>query len=64
MSRHGRLMPPTTRVFVISLILTVLAVGSVFFSVPIVGHYLRAHRFWIVTGAYALLAGGVILRGL
>ncbi|MHB8886484.1 MAG: hypothetical protein ACYC5H_15660 [Methylovirgula sp.] len=64
MSRHGRLTPPTLRVFVISLVLAVLAVGSVFFSVPLIGHYLHAHRFWVVTGAYALLAGGVILRGL
>ena len=64
MSRLGRLMPPTYRVFIISLVLTVLAVASVFFSVPLIGHYVHAHRFWIVTGAYALLAGGIILRGL
>ena len=64
MSRHGQLTPPTYRVFIISLVLALLAVASIFFSIPFIGHYLHAHRFWVLTGAYALLAGGVILRGL
>lgn len=64
MARHRRLMPPSNLVFIISLALAVLAVASVFFSIPVIGHYLRFHRFWVVTGAYALLAAGVILRGI
>ncbi len=60
--RSRRLTPPSTLVFAISLILAVLAVASVFFHVPVVGHYFRVHGFWIMTGAYALLAAGVILH--
>lgn len=61
--RHHRLTPPSNLVFVISLFLAVLAVVCVFFRVPEIGHYVRAHAFWIMTAAYALLAAGVLLRG-
>ncbi|MGO9134972.1 MAG: hypothetical protein ACLP8A_13135 [Methylovirgula sp.] len=59
---HRRLTPPSNVVFVISLILAVLAVVSVFFHIPSIGSYVAGHRFWIMTAAYALLAAGVILR--
>lgn len=59
---NRRLTPPSNIVFVISLILAALAVVSVYFHIPRIGHYVAAHRFWIVTAAYALLAAGVILR--
>lgn len=60
--RRRRLTPPSNLVFVVSLVLAVVAVASVFFAVPFVGHYFRVHGFWIMTGAYALLAAGVILH--
>lgn len=59
--RHRRLTPPSNLVFTISMILALLTVACVFFVVPAVGHYFRAHAFWIMTGAYALLAAGVLL---
>jgi hypothetical protein len=57
-----RLTPPSNVVFVVSLVLAVLAVASMFFHVPVVGPYFRHHGFWIMTGAYALLAAGVLLH--
>jgi hypothetical protein len=62
MFRYRRLTPPSQLVFIVSLVLAVLAVASVFFSIPVAEHYLRLHRFWVLTGAYALLAAGVLLR--
>lgn len=58
--RH-RLTPPSNLVFTISMILAVVTVASIFFAVPVVGHYFRHHAFWLMTGAYALLAAGVLL---
>jgi hypothetical protein len=60
--RRSRLTPPSNAVFAISLLLAVLAVASMFFHVPVVGPYVRHHGFWIMTGAYALLAAGVLLH--
>lgn len=60
--RNRRLTPPSNLVFIVSLVLAVVAVASVFFHVPVVGHYFRQHGFWIMTGAYALLAAGVLLH--
>jgi hypothetical protein len=61
--RH-RLTPPSNLVFFISLVLAVLAVVSEFFKIPSIGPWVGTHRFWIVTAAYALLAAGVLLRGM
>lgn len=63
MFRHRRLTPPSNLVFVVSLIIAVVAVVSVFYPIPVVGRYVSLHRFWVATGAYALLAAGVVLRG-
>jgi len=60
----NRLTPPSTLIFLVSLVLAVLAVVSVFYHIPAIGHYVAAHRFWIVTAAYALLAAGVLVRSL
>lgn len=60
----NRLTPPSTLIFLVSLILAVLAVVSVFFAIPTIGHYVAVHRFWIVTAAYAILAAGVLMREL
>lgn len=62
MFRRSRLTPPSNAVFAVSLLLAVLAVASMFFHVPVVGVYFRHHAFWIMTGAYALLAAGVLLH--
>lgn len=62
MFRRSRLTPPSNAVFAVSLLLAVLAVASMFFHVPVVGVYFRHHGFWIMTGAYALLAAGVLLH--
>jgi hypothetical protein len=59
-----RLTPPTFPVFLISLVLAVLALASLRFSIPYVGHYVVAHRFWVMAAAYAVLAAGVIFVGL
>ena len=58
--RH-RLTPPSTLVFAISMLLAMVTVASMFFAAPVVGHYFRHHALWIMTGAYALLAAGVLL---
>jgi hypothetical protein len=41
-----------------------LAVASLYTHVPAVGHYVTAHRFWVMTAAYATLLAGVIFDGL
>ncbi len=58
----NRLTPPSGPVFLISLVLAVLAVVSMFYRIPSIGHQVEAHRFWILAGAYALLTAGVLLR--
>ncbi len=59
-----RLTPPSFPVFIISLSLAVLAVASLYVHVPIVGHYLVPHRFWVITAAYVILLIGVVFAGL
>lgn len=61
--RH-RLTPPSNLVFLVSLVLAVLAVVSEFVKIPSIGPYIAAHKFWIMTAAYALLTAGVLLRGM
>jgi hypothetical protein len=61
--RH-RLTPPSNLVFLISLVLAVVAVVSEFFKIPSIGPWVHEHKFWIMTAAYALLAAGVLLRGM
>jgi hypothetical protein len=53
------LSPPTTAVFVISLILAVLAVISSFVVIP----FISAHAFWVAIIAYVSLAVGNLFRG-
>ncbi len=59
-----RLTPPTFPVFIISLILAVLAAASLYANIPVVGHYISAHRFWVMAAAYAILFIGVVFDGL
>jgi len=53
------LSPPTTAVFVISLILAVLAIIGTFVTIPLIS----AHAFWVAIIAYIILAVGNVFRG-
>ncbi|MCI0599695.1 MAG: hypothetical protein L0Y50_03820 [Beijerinckiaceae bacterium] len=59
-----RLTPPSALVFFLSFALAAAAVATVYTHVPVAGNYVAAHRFWIMTAAYALLLAGVIFRRL
>jgi hypothetical protein len=54
-----RLTAPTTIMFLLSVLLAVLALVSLVFPIPFVGLY----RFAFMTGAWAVLMIGVMLRG-
>jgi hypothetical protein len=53
------LSPPTTAVFVISLILAVLAIIGTFVTIPLIS----ANAFWVAIIAYIILAVGNVFRG-
>jgi hypothetical protein len=53
------LSPPTTAVFVISLILAVLAIIGQFAHIPVI----TDHAFWVAIIAYFVLAIGNVFRG-
>ena len=61
---HFRLTPPGTLIFFVSLILAAVAVATIYMHVPLVGHYVAAHRFWVMAAAYTVLLAGVIFEGL
>jgi hypothetical protein len=54
------LSPPTTAVFVISLILALLAIVGKFVAIP----FITEHGFWVAVIAYVVLAVGNLLRGI
>jgi len=54
------LSPPTTAVFMVSLILAVFAVISTFVAIPLIS----AHAFWVAIVAYIILAVGNVFRGI
>ena len=55
------LSPPTTVVFIVSLILAALAIiGTLVTTIP----FVSANAFWVAIAAYVLLALGNLLRGL
>jgi TM2 domain-containing membrane protein YozV len=54
-----RLTAPTTVMFLSSVALAVLALVSLLVPFPFVG----AHRFLVMTGAWAVLMAGVTLKG-
>jgi hypothetical protein len=58
-----RLTVPSMPVFIISIVLAALALISMQFSIPTIGHFVSHYRFWMMTAAYVLLLLGV-LRGL
>lgn len=53
------LSPPTTAVFLISLILAALAIIGKFVAIP----FISDHGFWVAVIAYVVLAVGNLLRG-
>jgi hypothetical protein len=53
------LSPPTTVVFVVSIILAVLAIIGAFVPIP----FITEHGFWVAVVAYVILACGNIFRG-
>ncbi len=59
-----RLTPPGFPVFFVSLALAIAAVATLYTHVPIVGHYVSAHRFWVLVAAYVVLFLGVVMDGL
>jgi hypothetical protein len=59
-----RLTPPGRLIFFASLVLAVTAVATLYTHVPAVGHFVSAHRFWVMAAAYAALLAGVIFEGL
>lgn len=53
------LSPPTTVVFVISIILAALAIIGQYVAIP----FISEHGFWVAVIAYVILAAGNIFRG-
>jgi hypothetical protein len=53
------LTPPTTAVFIVSLILAALAVIGKFATIP----FITEHGFWVAVVAYVVLAVGNLFRG-
>lgn len=59
-----KLSPPSWPVLLLSLILAIAAVASLYTHVPLVGHYVVKHRFYVLVTAYAALLAGVLFEGL
>jgi hypothetical protein len=53
------LSPPTTAVFIVSVILAVLAIIGTFVAIP----FISGHAFWVAIIAYVILAVGNVFRG-
>ena len=53
------LSPPTTAVFIISVVLAVLAIIGTFVAIPVIS----ANAFWVAIIAYITLAVGNLFRG-
>ncbi|MGO9672941.1 MAG: hypothetical protein ACLPSF_02020 [Methylocella sp.] len=59
-----KLSPPGLPAFLISFALAASAIATLYTRVPIIGHYVGAHRFWVLAAAYAVLFLGVVVDGL
>ncbi|VFU09175.1 hypothetical protein [Methylocella tundrae] len=59
-----RLSPPGFPIFLVSVVLAALVIATLYWRVPIVGHYVSTHRFWVLGAAYAALLLGVVMEGL
>jgi hypothetical protein len=58
------LSAPRIITFVVSLILALAALASLYTRLPAVGTFVNAHRLGIALAAYLILMLGVLLRGL
>jgi hypothetical protein len=56
--------PPGAPIFFLSLILAVAAVATPYTHIPLAGHFVGTHRFWVMAAAYAALLAGVVFEGL
>ncbi len=54
-----KLSAPTQIVFLISVVLTILAVVATFVAIPVVS----ANAFWVAIVAYLVLLAGNVLKG-
>jgi hypothetical protein len=54
------LSPPTTAVFIISVVLAVLAIIGTVVAIP----FISGNAFWVAIIAYIILAAGNLFRGL
>lgn len=59
-----QLTAPRILTFIVSIVLAVLAIASLYARIPTVGHFVNTHRFWMMVAAYVVLALGVLMRGL
>jgi len=59
-----RLTPPRVITFVVSLIVALAALASLYTRLPVVGAFVNAHRLGVALAAYVILVLGVLLRGL
>jgi hypothetical protein len=66
MFRRGGLglTPPRLLTFIVSLILVLAAVASLYTRLPVVGAFVKSHQFWVAVAGYVVLTLGVLLRGL
>lgn len=59
-----QLTAPRILTFIVSLILAVLAIASLYTRLPTIGAWVGSHRFWMMVAAYVVLMLGVVMRGL
>jgi hypothetical protein len=55
---------PRILTFIVSLVLAVLAFASLYIRIPTMGTWVSGHRLCLMAAAYAILALGVLMRGL
>ena len=58
------LTAPRFLTFVVSLILALAALASLYTRLPVVGTFVNTHRVGVALAAYVILMLGVLLRGL
>jgi hypothetical protein len=58
-----QLTRPRFSTFLVSLILALLVIASLYTHIPAIGSWINNHRFWMVA-AYGILALGVVMHGL
>ncbi len=58
-----KLSAPKFIVWLLALIAAGLAIASMFVSIPYIGSFVEANKFWFMTGAYGLLFLGTVFKG-